>query len=378
MVQDVAQAGVYDLGPGYLGPDLLPVSLLADAYAEALAGYGAAALSYGNNAGALPLREQLAERAAAADGVPCTAEQVVVTAGTSMALQLICAIMTSRADVALVDEFAYDYGLRILRDSGLQLEPIPGDEAGMHPEALASRLARIQSQGRRASVLYLNPTFQNPLGFTLSDQRRRALLEVISHHGVLVIEDDAYVELPLDQNPVPPSLAALSGYRNVIRLCSFSKVLGPGLRLGWMVTEPRLARQLVSHGVLASGGSLNHTASLAVSTLLADGRYDEHLHRLRQGLRDRRKAMTDLLLDGLDDQIRLRPSAGGFFRWLELPSWPNENAVVGAAMRAGVRVSAGSRFGAPKAPSVRLSYSLCPPRELAEAARQLVTAWSTP
>lgn len=376
VVQDVAPAGVRDLGPGYLGPDLLPVSLLADAYASALASYGAAALSYGNDAGALPLRDLLAERAAVADGVACTADQVVITAGTSMALQLICATMTSRGDVALVDELAYDYGLKILHDSGLRIERVQGDEAGMHPEALTDRLSSIRAQGARASLLYLNPTFQNPLGFTVPVHRRRELIDIASSSGVLIVEDDAYAELPLDPAPIPPSLAALSGYHNVIRLCSFSKVLGPGLRLGWMLTDCQLARRLVMHGVFASGGSLNHTTSLAVCTLLADGRYDEHLHWLRQQLRDRRQTMTDLLLDGLDGQIRLRPSAGGLFRWVVLPRWPTERAVLSAASHAGVRVSAGSRFGASQVPSVRLSYSFCPPAELASAARHLVTAWS--
>lgn len=378
VVQDVAQAGVYDLGPGYLGPDLMPVSLLSDAYAGALDGYGAAALAYGNNAGALPLRELLAERAAVADGVACTADQVVVTSGTSMALQLICAALTSRGEVALVDELAYDYGLQILRDSGLRLERVPGDEGGMHPESLAERLALLRAQNVRAALLYLNPTFQNPLGCTLSRRRRLELIDVAAGSGVLIVEDDAYAELPLDPVPIPPSLAALSGYRNVIRLCTFSKVLGPGLRLGWMLTEPRLARQLVAHGVFASGGSLNHTTSLAVSTLLADGRYDEHLHQLREGLRDRRDVLTSLLLGGLDSQIRLRPTAGGLFRWLELPCWPTERAVLDAAAQAGVRVSAGSRFGTSKVPGVRLSYSFCPPAELADAAGQLVTAWRMP
>ncbi|MDQ1742405.1 MAG: 2-aminoadipate transaminase, partial [Pseudonocardiales bacterium] len=315
VVQDVAPAGMYDLGPGYLGPDLLPVSLLADAYASALTGYGAAALSYGTNAGALPLRELLAERAAAADGVACIADQVVITAGTSMALQLICATMASRGEVALVDEVAYDYGLQILHDSGLRIERIPGDEAGMHPEALSDRLASIRAQDVRASVLYLNPTFQNPLGFTLPDRRRQELIDVAARSGLLIIEDDAYAELPLEPVPIPPSLAALSGYGNVIRLCSFSKVLGPGLRLGWMLTNSGLARQLLAHGVFVSGGALNHTTSLAVTTLLADGRYDEHLHRLRQELWDRRQTLTDTLLGALGTHIRLRPSAGGFFRW---------------------------------------------------------------
>jgi DNA-binding transcriptional MocR family regulator len=227
-------------------------------------------------------------------------------------------------------------------------------------------------------VLYLNPTFQNPLGFTLPDRRRRELIDVATGSGLLIIEDDAYAELRLDPVPIPPSLAALSGYRNVIRLCSFSKVLGPGLRLGWLLTSPRLARELVSHGVFASGGALNHTTSLAVTTLIADGSYDQHLDRLRRELRDRRQILTDLLLGSLDGQVRLRRSAGGLFGWLELPGWPTEHAVLDAAAQVRVRVSAGSRFGASPEPSVRLSYSFCPPAELAVAARQLSIAWSMP
>ncbi|MEO7262329.1 MAG: PLP-dependent aminotransferase family protein [Jatrophihabitantaceae bacterium] len=378
MVQDVAPAGTYDLGPGYLGPDLLPVRLLANAYANAFASYGPAALSYGNDSGVLLLRELLAERATVADGVPCAADQIVVTAGTSMALQLLTATMAARGEVALVDELAYDYGVQILHDSGLRVERIAGDENGMHPESLADRLASVQARGDRASVLYLNPTFQNPLGFTMPEQRRRELIDLATRSGLLIIEDDAYAELPLDPVSIPPSLAALSGYRNVVRLCSFSKVLGPGLRLGWMLTSRRLARQLAAHGVFASGGSLNHVTSLAVTTLLADGSYDGHLHWLRRELRDRWQILTSTLLGSLEAGALLRSTAGGLFGWLELPGWPTERSVMDAAAEVGVRVSAGSRFGTPAVPSVRLSHSFCTRTDLAEAAARLITAWSTP
>lgn len=360
VVQEVAPPGVLDLGPGYPGPDLQPVVLVRYAYARALEEFGSAALAYGDNAGALPLRGALAERAR------LDPEGVVLTAGTSQALHLLGTALGRPGQVVVTDQLGYDYGRVILTSCGLRLVHVPADADGTDPGALDTALAALDGD---VAFVYLNPTFHNPTGLVVPEQRRRELLEVTGRRGVLVVEDDAYAELGLTAT-APPPLAELDP-DGVIRLGTFSKTIGPGLRLGWLTAGPAVVTRLLAHGLFHSGGSLNHLASLAVAVLINNGEYDRHLEWLRDMLRIRR----DALLGTLGDLDVTTPD-GGFFLWLRFPAGHSEDDLMAAAAGAGVRVAAGSRFGAAGAPRIRLSYSLNLPADLAAAGRALTTAWA--
>lgn len=367
-VQAVAPPGVVDLGPGYLDPALLPVSLLRDAYSSALSEFGSASLAYGENRGALSLRTALAARATASGGTGCTPEQLVITAGTSHMLHLLATAFAQPRSVVLIDSLCYDLGRRIFTDCGLRLREVPGDSAGMDPKALGEALRDTDL----VAFIYQNPTFQNPTGLVVSAERRRELLAVAREHGTLIVEDDAYAELTLDCPGPPSSLAELSGYRGVIRLLTFSKTLAPGLRLGWLQADRAVTERLVRRGLFASGGALNHTTSLAVLAMLRSGAYNRHLAWLRVQLRTRRDALTGALGESLSDRFGFVPPGGGFFLWLRCDG-AAEDDLLSAARRAGVRVTAGSQFGAAGFASIRLSYSLNGPAKLSDAARRLAT-----
>lgn len=379
---DVVQGGdsvhPWNLGPGYLQQELLPVDLLREAYWVALADYGSAALGYGADNGAREVRESLAARAEADDGVPCGADQVVLTAGTTQALYLICTALAGPGSVVLVDETSYDIGTRLFEECGLLVRPVASDAAGMDPAALEATIRAVRSEGRRAGFVYLNPTFHNPTGVVLPGPRRLELAEAARRAGVLLVEDDAYRELGFDEPELPASVAALADYQGALRLGSFSKTLGPGLRLGWLITNAELAGRLHSLGVFASGGCLNHTTSLAVGTLLADS-YDRQLRWLRGELRRRRDALAGVLREQLPAGVSFDLPAGGFFLWLrvatDVADDVADDVLVTAAAEAGVEVAAGSRFGS-RRPAIRLAYSFNCPERLAEAGHRLAAAWS--
>jgi 2-aminoadipate transaminase len=373
VVQAVSPPGMADLGPGYIEPGLLPVDLLKDAYAQALAEFGAAALSYGANAGNLTLRESLAARVTAADGRPCDPGQVLITAGTTQALHLVSTAMAAPGQVVFVDRTSYDFGRRIITDQGLRLREVDGDADGMSPQALADAIAAE----RAPAFVYLNPTHHNPTGVVMSEARRRELIEVVARHDVLIVEDDAYAELTLHDETPPSSVAALAGYNGVVRLGTFAKTLGPGLRLGWLQAHPSVAARLVDRGLFVSGGCLNHLTSLAVTILLRDGHYDQHLTWLRGQLRLRRDTLTSALRAELGDHVEFDRPAGGFFLWLRFPDGHAEPDLLAGAEQAGVAVAAGSRFGSVTQPSIRLAYSFNPPERLAAAATLLASAWNT-
>ncbi|MFJ9445029.1 aminotransferase class I/II-fold pyridoxal phosphate-dependent enzyme [Kitasatospora sp. NPDC101235] len=365
VVQAVSPPGVIDLGPGYLEPSLLPVDEVLPLYAEALTEFGPAALSYGANAGAEPLRALLAARHG------CTADEVMVTAGTSQALTLLCTVLGRPGRSVVVERTCYDLGRSIMTDHGLRLREVDADGEGVRPQALDQAL----SQGDDVAFVYLTPTFHNPTGTVAGTSRRRQLLAVAARHGVPIVEDDAYTELALDRTTPPPSLAALAGRRGVIRLGSFAKTLGPGLRLGWLEAEPDLVETLTNRGQLVSGGSLNHLTSLAVAMLMGDGRYDHRLSWLRDQLRLRRETLVAALRAGLGESVTIDRPAGGFFVWLTFDPRRSEASLLAAAERAGVAVAPGSRYGSTPGTHVRLAYSFNPPDRLAEAAARLAAAW---
>ncbi|MGW4891952.1 aminotransferase class I/II-fold pyridoxal phosphate-dependent enzyme [Kitasatospora sp. NPDC004240] len=365
VVQAVPPPGVIDLGPGYLEPDLLPVDEVLPLYAEALTEFGPAALSYGANAGADPVRALLAARHG------CTAEEVMVTAGTSQALTLLCTALGRPGRSVVVERTSYDLGRSIMADHGLRLREADADHEGVRPQALDHAL----SLGEDVAFVYLTPTFHNPTGTVAGEARRRELLVVAARHGVPIVEDDAYAELGLDRVAPPPPLAALAGRRGVIRLGSFAKTLGPGLRLGWLEAEPALIRTLTDRGQLVSGGALNHLTSLAVAMLMRDGRYDRRLLWLREQLRLRRDTLVAALRAGLGESVAIDRPAGGFFVWLTFDPRRSEASLLAAADRAGVAVAPGSRFGGAAGTHLRLAYSLNSPDRLAEAAARLAAAW---
>jgi 2-aminoadipate transaminase len=375
VVQQVSPAGMVDLGPGYLEPALLPVRLLRDAYANALAEFGSAALSYGDDRGTLVVRSLLAQRVSSTDESPCGPEHVLVTAGTSHALQLIATTLATPGDVVLVDQFSYDLGRRIFTDCGLRTRAVATNAAGMEPRALHDALT--SERGRRVAFVSLNPTFHNPTGVVVPVERRRELLAVAERHGVLVVEDDAYAEVDLDGQGTPPSMAGLAGYRGVLRLGTFAKTLGPGLRLGWMLGDPRMIDRFATHGLFNSGGSANHVTSLAVATLLRDGAYDRHLARLRDALRRRRDTLAGTLRAELGGDVEFDVPAGGYFLWLRFREQDDEARLLTAANAAGVVVAAGSRFGGAPRQNVRLAYTFNSPSRLALAARLLAGAWGS-
>jgi enduracididine biosynthesis enzyme MppQ len=368
VVQALPPPGMVDLGPGYLDPDLLPVDLLGEAYARTFAEFGSAALAYGENQGELGLRTELAARAARADGVGCGPEHVLITAGTSHAVYLVATRMAAPGDTVIVEQTGYDFGRRILVDCGLRPREVAADGSGLDPVALDEALTAERAAGNTVAFAYLSPTFHNPTGIVVPPGRRAELLAVAARHGVLVVEDDAYGELGLEPGD-RCSLAGLAGYRGVVRLGTVSKTLGPGLRLGWLTAEPAVVDRLVAHGLFVSGGSANHLASLAVGTLLRTGEYDRHLDWLRDRLRDRRDALAAALRG--TSAVTFRLPAGGCFLWLTATGALTEPDLLAAAHRAGVAVAAGSRFGSPRAPSIRLSYSFTSPDDLAEAGAAL-------
>lgn len=364
--------GIIELGWGHLDPALLPVEQVAAASSSALVAHGRQALAYGAEQGPGRLIEQVRARLERLEGFAPPAEQIMITGGVSQALTMLCTLLSRPGDVALVEAPTYHLALRIFHDHGLRLVAVPGDVRGIHVDAAAALLQMLRSHNERVAFLYLVPTFSNPTASTLAPERRQALVNMAVREGLTVIEDDAYSELWYDGSP-PPSLYHLAPGGPIIRLGTFSKILAPGLRLGWMLASSEVVQRCCRSGMLHSGGGVNHFTATILATLLEQGSLDDHVAQLRATLRARRNALLAALALHLPTGCTWNPVLGGYFVWVRLPSNLDSTALLPHAETAGVAYLPGKPFFADGSGQhyLRLAFSLLAPADLEEGARRL-------
>jgi 2-aminoadipate transaminase len=369
-IQYLDRPGIIDLGYGLPVPAALPVSEWRAATDEALHTYGWQALTYGYEAGPAPLVEWLCERLGETDAREPVPDEVFVTAGASQGIELVSAMLTRPGDAIVVDSPTYHLALRILADRDAELIGAPADDEGIDPAATGALLETLRRNGRRVPLLYLVPTFANPTGVSLSVARRRALVEVARAAGTVIVEDDTYREIGYD-GPPPQSLWSLDP-RTVVRVGSFAKTVGPGLRLGFLTATPEFVARLVRRGYVHSGGGLNHATAFAMAVFGRSGGYAAHL----DAVRDRYRGQRDALAGALD----VPAPHGGWFVWLRLPAGMSATALLPAAEAHGVSFVPGTRFyaGPGGDDRIRLSFSMYEPETLVQAAGCLRLAFTTP
>jgi len=372
-IQLTFRPGIIELGWGHPDLALLPGAALAQAVTPALQ-HDSAALAYGAEQGPGRLITQLCTRFEQMEGITPLPEHLCITGGISQALDMLCTLLTRPGDVVLIESPSYHLVPRIFRDHGLTLAPVPCDEQGIRLDLLETLHKTLTLQGRQPRLLYTVPTFNNPTGISLVSERRSALVSFAQHTGLTVLEDDAYRELWFDAPP-PTPLYNLTPAGPVIRLGSFSKVLAPGLRLGWMLAAPEVIHGCAGSGLLDSGGGINHFTAHVVAAFLAAGLLEPHIATLRNNYRRRRDLLLGALARYLPDTCTWIPPLGGFFVWLRLPPAVHSAALLPQAEAAGVAYLPGVSCytGGGGETHLRLAFSLLSPDDLEEGVRRLAT-----
>ncbi len=361
---DVRDAFI-DLGVGQPGRSLLPVPIIRQAadhrFAQGASGY----LQYGAEQGDGYFREVLAAFLTGSHGFEVRPDRLFVSGGASQALDLICTLFTESGAVVCVEEPCYFLALKILADHRLRVVSLPTDQDGLILDGLEDRLAAL-----RPAMLYLIPTFQNPTGVTLPRERRERLVEICRRHQVLLVADEVYHCLNYDAVP-PTSFGAYVDGGYVLVLGSFSKILAPGLRLGWVYADPRMVDRMTRSGLLDSGGGLNPFASGLVRSVLELDLLRPHLAELRGVFRQRITALGEALRRDLPASAFTVPS-GGYFLWLRLPGVDTAAALPHAnALQVGFKPGTWFSSQAGLTDCLRLSFAFYDTPTLLEGSRRL-------
>jgi GntR family transcriptional regulator / MocR family aminotransferase len=330
---------------------------------------GISALDYGECAGYAPLRSTIAH-VLASQGLRTRAESILVTAGSQQAISLVSQLLLRPGDTILVESPTHAGALDLFRALGFQIVGIPVDEQGMETGRLEKLLQR-----RHPRLIYTIPNFHNPTGACLGGSRRRDLLALADRYNTPILEDDFVGDLRYDGR-AQPALKALDPGGRVIHVGTFSKMLMPGLRIGFIVADGPVYDSLVG---------FKRVNDLATSTLIQRGleayvtvgRYQAHLRRCCRIFRQRRDAMAEAIDAHLPASVRVSPPHGGLFMWLRLPEGLSSVELLPLACAEGVDFAPGRAFfpdGAAGGDCMRLNFVLQSPEDIAEGIRRLGAA----
>ena len=329
----------YDFAVAYPDPDTLPLDGLVDSLKLALGREGRDLAYYPEATGLRSLRELVAEKLERDRNMKVTADDVVLTAGSGEAIAMLIQALTDPGDVVLTEEFVYLGTLRQLRRYGADVVGVPCDEGGIVPEELEAVLKQTSERGKVAKYLYTIPTLQNPLGWTMSLERRRRILDVTREHGVPIFEDDCYVDLRFEGEDVT-SFHSLDDTGRVLYVGSFSKIIAPGMRMGYLVAPSEVIERAMS---FKGGGGVNQFAALAIEEYLKHNMY-QHIATQNASLRAKRDAMLASLGENFGDAATWSEPQGGLYIWLTLPEGADLAGLQEQAFAEGVGYYSGPQF----------------------------------
>ncbi len=327
-------------------------------------------VQYSATDGVIELRQWIAETASVELGRQVAVEgQIIVTHGSQQALDLLAKILVDPGDVVVSESPAYLGAVQSLELFQPRFEVIPGDEHGMQVELLAERLAA----GLRPKLVYVVPNFHNPSGATMSLERRRHLATLADQYDLLVVEDDPYGAIRFAGEALPP-VASFS--ERVVYLSTFSKIVAPGFRVGWMIGPP----EVMSWVARAKQAADLHTSTFAqlllANVMARPGWLDEQKTRIVPMYRERCHALADALEARLGDRIRFHRPDGGMFLWSEFPGIADTTVLLQKALQEGVAFVPGNAFTIDQLPDskARFSYSTLSPEQLGVAVDRLTRA----
>lgn len=335
----VSRPEVVSLAGGMPYVAALPHEVLNQSYQSMMAKRGNFAIQYSGGQGDETLRDQIRE-IMALEGISSSVEDLVITTGSQHGLELLSGLFLDPGDVVLAEGPSYVGALGIFRHYEAHIEHVYTDENGMSPEALLESIEDMKRQGKNIKFLYLVPNFANPSGVTLSAERRAPILEICRKNHILVIEDNPYGLLYFNQ-PVPAAMRSMDD-EGVVYLGSFSKIMAPGFRVGYVLAPPAIRDKMV----LAQESALlcpSAFTQMLISEFLANTDWKGQIETFRGVYRERRDAALQAMHDFLPNLETTRPD-GGFYLWVTLPDGVDSKAMLPLAVKELVAYTPGTAF----------------------------------
>lgn len=362
--------GAIILSVGSAYPPILP-DLSAEA-SDAATRFMQQSMQYGPLMGLDDLRDSIATYVAE-DGISCSRENVLITNGAKHASDLAARVFLEPGDRMIVTAPTYMTTLACLRTHGANFVAIPQDQDGMRIDILERRLRTMELNGEPLpKMLFDVPDFHNPTGITMSLERRQALVRLAERYGFAIVEDDPYRRIRFEGTPVPP-IKSLDRNGMVVAIGTVSKILAPGLRIGWAIAEPDIVRRMALQK--SDGGSCPLTQRI-VASVMRSNKLAEHIDVVTRTMRAHRDAMVEALAEHLPE-ARVRAPEGGYFLWAELPEDVSGEAVAARGIDHGVEVGTGRLCFPEEDPGnyLRFAYSYVGPDRIREGIRRLGVAY---
>ena len=368
---------VYDHAPGAIllsvgsaFPPILPD--LSHEAADAAGNRTSETMQYGPLFGLDDLRDTIAAYVAQ-DGVKCTRDNILVTNGAKHATDLACRVFVEPGDRIITTAPTYMTTLQCFRTHGVNFLTVPQDDDGMITDLLERRLRTLQANGEQMPKLLFDvPDFHNPTGITMSFERRKRLIELAVEYGFVIVEDDPYRRIRFEGEPVAP-IKSLDEAGVVIAVGTVSKILSPGLRVGWAIAKPEIVRRMALQK--SDGGSSPFNQRI-VANVMRSNKLQQHIDEVTDAMRSHRDVMVAAIGKYLPDAM-VRRTEGGYFLWLELPQNISGEELSRRAIAHGVEVTPGRLCFPEEDPGhfLRLSFSLADPEQIKEGIARLGEAY---
>ena len=374
IMQQSSGPGLISFAGGMPNNDLFPIEQVDEIYSRLPDELKKTCFQYGSTSGYMPLRDAVKQRLLE-KGLPDEGDKLLITTGSLQAISIITQEFVNEGDVILTENPSFVGALSVFETYGAEVHAVPIDEHGIRIEAL---LNKIESLSKKPKLLYLMPNFHNPAGITYSSQRRKELLEVLHGTGIVILEDDAYNDLYFnsqDRSLTKPLKAHLGYDVDIIYTGSFSKILGPGFRLGYMYASGEIFDKAETIKQALDACTSNFMQILAFE-FMTGGYLEPYLDRLRIEYRERKNVLKEMLQAFMPSEVRWTEPRGGFYFWLRLPSRMSATELFDRCRERGVVFVTGRTFDPHNTRDncLRLSFSNMPKKDIAPGVEILAKA----
>ena len=350
----------FNFSTGRTNPATFPVEAVQAAAQTAIAREYAEITEYPGKLGHPGLRAAMAKRESEREGVPVDPELMSLMNGSMQAVTLVAEALTQPGDTIICEEFTYVGTITAYQTLGIDMVGLPVDHDGMQVELLEAKLAEL-GEARRPKFIYALTTYQNPTGTMMSTDRRRRLIDIAKAHDIPIVEDNCYGDVHYDGEK-PPALFALSDYDKIVYICSLSKILAPGIRIGYLTAQQPLFDEILARRLDAGG----NTFAAAVCAEL----YKDDVWELTESLNEPLKVKKNLVVDGLEAEIAdlcaWSNPAGGLFVWVRFPDDVDQEKLLRLTAERGFSYAPGANFhiNHENVPYLRLAFGHVPDEDI--------------